>query len=554
MRLGFFSCQNYPHGFFNAHELMAREDLDFVVNLGDYIYAEAYHSRADGTGVRDDRIGRQRANVIREAISLDDYRDKYKLYRKDPDLRKMHARFPMVSTWDDHEAQDNYAGGAPGGGLPPEQRFTRGAAAARLQGVLRAHAALRAAARPRPPLPHAALRPQRRPDHARRAPVPRRPAVRRRGRRRPAPSTTTRARCSARARRRSSRRALEQSTATWKLVGNEVAIMPVKTGANTYFTYDFWHGYPGERREILEHIKAKGIRDVVFLTGDIHTFAAGDVQIAEGGESVATEIIGGSVTSLALGEGDIPIGGGVILKGNDAKPNTPPGIIDALLGLNPWVDYADFDHHGYVVVEAGRTELKATLRRIDDDQEALDQAPARRLLHDRPRRHVAEGQAPRRLGCAAMNRRPRLELHGSSASPEEAAAVMAAIEQFLRDTAPPPAPAEEPENPWIRAARLEAVERDPSYSSALGSRPASAASPGPARAARRRAGARGRRARSRSGSRWRAARACAASAPVRCAVAARMQPPWVTTMTSSPRSSSTAAATRAWNCCHDSAG
>ena len=54
-----------------------------------------------------------------------------------------------------------------------------------------------------------------------------------------------------------------------------------------------------------------------------------------------------------------------------------------------------------------------------------------------------------------MNRRPRLELHGSSASPEEAAAVMAAIEQFLRDTAPPPAPAEAPENPWLprRAAR-----------------------------------------------------------------------------------------------------
>ena len=38
-----------------------------------------------------------------------------------------------------------------------------------------------------------------------------------------------------------------------------------------------------------------------------------------------------------------------------------------------------------------------------------------------------------------MNRRPRLELHGSTASPEEAAAVIAAIEQFLRDTAPPPA-------------------------------------------------------------------------------------------------------------------
>ena len=60
-----------------------------------------------------------------------------------------------------------------------------------------------------------------------------------------------------------------------------------------------------------------------------------------------------------------------------------------------------------------------------------------------------------------MNRRPRLELHGSSATPEEAAAVIAAIEQFLRDTAPPPAPPAEAENPWVRAARLEAVEREP---------------------------------------------------------------------------------------------
>ena len=61
-----------------------------------------------------------------------------------------------------------------------------------------------------------------------------------------------------------------------------------------------------------------------------------------------------------------------------------------------------------------------------------------------------------------MNRRPRLELHGASASPEEAAAVIAAIEQFMRDTAPPPVPAGRgPENPWVRAARLETVQREP---------------------------------------------------------------------------------------------
>jgi hypothetical protein len=60
-----------------------------------------------------------------------------------------------------------------------------------------------------------------------------------------------------------------------------------------------------------------------------------------------------------------------------------------------------------------------------------------------------------------MNRRPRLQLHGSPASPEEAAALMAAVEQFLRDTAPPPAPADPAPSPWIRTARLEAVDRDP---------------------------------------------------------------------------------------------
>jgi hypothetical protein len=60
-----------------------------------------------------------------------------------------------------------------------------------------------------------------------------------------------------------------------------------------------------------------------------------------------------------------------------------------------------------------------------------------------------------------VNRRPQLELRGSGATPEEAAAVMAAVEQFLRDTAPPPAPEEPRESPWVRAARREAVEREP---------------------------------------------------------------------------------------------
>jgi hypothetical protein len=49
----------------------------------------------------------------------------------------------------------------------------------------------------------------------------------------------------------------------------------------------------------------------------------------------------------------------------------------------------------------------------------------------------------------------------SAASPEEAAAVVAAIEQFLRDTAPPPARADTAMNPWLRAGLYENVGLSP---------------------------------------------------------------------------------------------
>jgi hypothetical protein len=59
------------------------------------------------------------------------------------------------------------------------------------------------------------------------------------------------------------------------------------------------------------------------------------------------------------------------------------------------------------------------------------------------------------------NRRATLELRGSSATPEEAAAVIAAVEQFLRDTAPPVVRAPAGPSPWTRAALIEGVGHEP---------------------------------------------------------------------------------------------
>ena len=62
-----------------------------------------------------------------------------------------------------------------------------------------------------------------------------------------------------------------------------------------------------------------------------------------------------------------------------------------------------------------------------------------------------------------MNRRPKLKIVAPDAAPDEAAAVVAALERFMRDTAPPPAPPAQRRNPWHEAALLEGVSRKPEF-------------------------------------------------------------------------------------------
>jgi hypothetical protein len=61
-----------------------------------------------------------------------------------------------------------------------------------------------------------------------------------------------------------------------------------------------------------------------------------------------------------------------------------------------------------------------------------------------------------------VSAQPRLRFTAASASPEEAAAIVAALERFMRATAAPanPPPASGPDG-WRRAALLEGVSREP---------------------------------------------------------------------------------------------
>jgi hypothetical protein len=61
-----------------------------------------------------------------------------------------------------------------------------------------------------------------------------------------------------------------------------------------------------------------------------------------------------------------------------------------------------------------------------------------------------------------VNRRPKLSIVAPGASPEEAAAVVAALEQFMRATAPPVTAAKPRAPAWQQAALYEGVARQQS--------------------------------------------------------------------------------------------
>ena len=103
-RLGVASCSNYPQGYFHAYRDMANSELDLVLHLGDYLYE--YHRGRYSNPIAEDTLGR---SVIpdHEILTVDDYRQRYALYRSDPDLQAVHAAHPFVCVWDDHELMNN---------------------------------------------------------------------------------------------------------------------------------------------------------------------------------------------------------------------------------------------------------------------------------------------------------------------------------------------------------------------------------------------------------------------------------------------------------------
>ena len=354
VRVAFFSCQDWQAGYYGAHRTIAEiEDLDMVICLGDYIYERNFYD-----GPREDTLG---ANGDGEVQTLDEYRAKYRLYRSDADLRAMHASHSFAAIWDDHEVEDNHAGDQPGDATQdPRVPYRR-----------RRHNGHRAFNEYMPffdPDPAPDLRIYRSFRLGRTAEIFLLDQRQYRDDQPcgdelfvPCPEAESEPRDYLGDQQREWFKAgLERSGADWKLVGNQLMIQSLDAPPGNPINKDSWDGYGVERRDVLGHVEARGIQNLAFLTGDIHTFFAGEVGVdGRGPESVATEFVGGSITSLGIPE---------TIQGTTGAPLTKEqteAITTQINLTNPHLKYDEQESRGYGLVEATSDELRVEFRAVE---------------------------------------------------------------------------------------------------------------------------------------------------------------------------------------------
>ncbi|NIJ11342.1 alkaline phosphatase D [Saccharomonospora amisosensis] len=352
LRLGVVSCANWQAGYFAAYRHLAqRDDLDLVVHLGDYLY-----EYGPGDDAAADAVLRPHDPPL-EIITLEHYRRRHAQYKTDPDLQALHARVPFAVTWDDHESANNaWSGGAenhteqeegtwasrraasqqayaewmpvryePGGRL--YRRLTFGTLAELSMLDLRSYRS----EQPAHPFDPGIADPDRTITGAEQLDW-----------------LTS---------------GLATARVQWKLVGNSVMISPVRfpstlsteelralsrlTGPVTGvpINVDQWDGYTADRLELFAALRDNGVRDTVFLTGDIHTCWAAELPSDPltyplNRASVGTELVCTSVTSDNIDD---------ILG---VPPRTASLALEAAIRVaNPHIKHVELDSHGYSVVE-----------------------------------------------------------------------------------------------------------------------------------------------------------------------------------------------------------
>lgn len=350
-RFAFLSCSHWEEGWFSAYRRIAEERPDLVVFLGDYIYEYNNQGRK--------LEGRPRRHVGPEATDLPTYRNRYALYRTDPDLQALHAAAPSLQTWDDHEVENDYANAwSENPNVSPKSFLKRRADAYQ---AFYEHMPLRARSRPHGPDMRVYDRfrfgdliemPILDGRQYRNGPQPCPEANGWRGGHVASPSChdfdDPKRTMLGFAQERWLIDGFRRSNARWTIVAQDLLmaglIQTGRDGAVGHWT-DGWDGYRPCRARVLEGVRDAKVRNPVFIGGDIHSFWTTDLKVDFDRETptVATEFVGGSITA-------------------DAPPYE---VFARMLPRNPHVKFFESRAHGYVSCDVTPTRMDVQFMSVD---------------------------------------------------------------------------------------------------------------------------------------------------------------------------------------------
>lgn len=374
IRFAVLSCQHFNHGFYTAYQNILNDDnVDFIVHLGDFIYEEP--SPKIVKIIRDDILLKNTLN----AIALDEYRDRYKLYLSDVNLRQVRQMFPFIHIWDDHEFFDNYNGF--------DSFSTESARALNAAQAYREYIPIDEIPDASSPFGYNIHRQFKIGDSLELF------ALDTRQHRNLQLATKTAPTMIGDKQKTWLKESLAESSATWKMVLNSVMFQPFKLASwkelgdsktnqairdflmkiplphvkerGIYLNYDAWDGFLKERLEITHHIHNESISNVMFLTGDVHNNFIANIHLDPEDyktPAVASEIVGTSISSYTLGRG-LPI----------AKSLTGGTIEKVLKKANPHMHYCNMLYNGYFVLEVTDDNVKGNLFKVDVEKPAATQ-------------------------------------------------------------------------------------------------------------------------------------------------------------------------------------
>lgn len=393
-RFAVLSCSNYPFGYFNVYDLIARrDDIEAVIHLGDYIYEYGTDGYGGETGAR---LGRPH-DPPHEIITLADYRRRHAQYKADPSSRAMHAAHPIIPIWDDHETSNN----SWKDGAQNHDPASEGDWESRRRAALQAYYEWMPVREPAPDRPREAIfRAFSYGDLLTIAALETRLMARARQfeyadvvKTLKTPEDAARFRETVlqdpgremlgAAQREFLAKTLAGSVAAgqpWRLIANQVIMAEVNApDLNPHVTdeeiaeleadwpparafvessafglplnFDAWDGYPAARENFYQLVKDAGAQGLLVVTGDTHTWWANDL-VARDGAHMGVEFGVHSVTSPSPYRREFLGGKGreyAMLVNRENKP----------------VRYLSGENHGYISLEIGRDSATARFIAVD---------------------------------------------------------------------------------------------------------------------------------------------------------------------------------------------